>query len=373
MQRVRVAALLLAPALLAFSTQAGAAKPQANQVKQADRPIRTLAMDGARVAYMTDGRVHVWNVRTGATSTVKGRYPSIGKHGNDVGEVAIAGRRVAVITRFWTGNNFVTDEHLFGARLNGSAHELAKSNRYATGDDNNEWHGGWIAGIVGSGHLLAVSTWTTDGSQFTGQRLSLITPSGLRTIASGPDTVVSESADAGHIAVLRSTAAWPSPDGVSPATTVATVGIYSASGALLREIVPSSASQIALSGNELVVLTETKTLEVYDWTTGTLLHTWPVATSTPNRVPGHLAVFGHLAVYAVDPYYFAHKLHLVNLTTGRDVVIAHPVGGYYLSHDAVLGPRGLVYVVNSYQRSHARRPHGKLVFEPLAKLLAAVG
>ena len=54
-------------------------------------------MDGPRVAYMLDSRrVGVWNVVTGATSAIKGNYPSNGHNfGYGRGDVAIAGSRVA--------------------------------------------------------------------------------------------------------------------------------------------------------------------------------------------------------------------------------------------------------------------------------------
>ena len=81
MSRLRVAGLALAAALMLFSAQAASAKPEGSKVKQTAKPIWTLAMDGPRVAYMrNDRRVGVWNVATGSTSTIKGTYPSNGRH-----------------------------------------------------------------------------------------------------------------------------------------------------------------------------------------------------------------------------------------------------------------------------------------------------
>jgi len=63
MRKLRVVGLFVAPAVLLFVAQAGAAKQQANKVKQTGRPVWSLAMDGTRVAYMTaDRRVAVWNL-----------------------------------------------------------------------------------------------------------------------------------------------------------------------------------------------------------------------------------------------------------------------------------------------------------------------
>jgi hypothetical protein len=372
MRRLVTAGLFLA-ALLALSAQAGAAKPQPAKVKKTTRPILTLAMDGSRVAFMrNDRRVAVWNVVTGKTSTIKGTYPSNGKRfGFGTGEVAIAGKRVALITRFATGNSQQTQERLYTASLGGLARQIGKVTNHVTDPqcfecgDPGFSTGDWTAGVVGSGKVLAVSTWTSSDSVSSDERLSLITPKGLRTIVTGPGAIVAESAAGGRIAVLRSTEAWPA-SGVGPATTAPTVGIYSAAGTLLREIAPSSASEIALSGKRLVVLTATNTLEVYDWTTGTLLRTWPVVTQTPRQEGGHLAVYGRLAVYSVDPRYAGpRKLHLLDLTTGKDVVLATAIGSGYASRDATLGLKGLVYAVDS---PAGRRPHGKLVFVPISKL-----
>ena len=249
MRRLHFAGLILALffcALLVGSAHAGAAKPQPNKVKQTANPIWTLAMDGPRVAYASGGRVYVWNVVTGATSVVKGEYSNAG-HSVDAAEIAIAGTRVAWTKRQMFGNTEAS-ARLYTAPVGGKAHLIASA--YFGGE-----HTGWIGGVVGSGHVLAVSTWRWDGTVVTRPRLSLITPTGVRPIVSGLAAIVAASAGAGHIAVLRSTTAWPpGPDDFvspPPTTTAPTVGIYSATGALLRKIAldliptPSSGSRSA--------------------------------------------------------------------------------------------------------------------------------
>ena len=355
--------------LLVLSAQAGAAGQQVGRVKQTGRPIMALAMDGSRVAYMaSDRKVAVWNVATGKTTAVKGAYSRKGSgFGYGSGEVAIAGKRVALITRFVIGNSQQTQEHLYTATLGGSAHQLAKSTNHFTNPQDGQPDGGlsdgtWIAGTVGSGTTLAVSTWSSKDSVASHERLSLVTPNGLHTIATGPGAIVARAANDDHIAVFRSTAAWPADD-VSPATAVPTVGIYSSTGSLLHEIaVDPSAREIALSGKELVVLTEAipqpgslvATLQVYDWTTGALMHVWPVALGHPGG--GGLTVHGRFA--ALEG---AARLHLVDLTTGKDVSIA-PAS----ASRPALGSRGLVYAVNRLKGAD------KIVFVPTAKLLADV-
>ena len=151
------------------------------------------------------------------------------------------------------------------------------------------------------------------------------------------------SADAGRIAVLRSSAAWPYE---WSQTGPVSIGIYSSSGKLLSELKPSSAKEIALTGDRLVVLTEAKTLQVYAWKTGTLTKTWKVVTGTPRLQAGHLAAYGTLATYSVDPRSSdARSVHVLSLTTGKDVVVGTGRSGSlgYYGRDATLGPRGLVY------------------------------
>jgi hypothetical protein len=361
--------LALVGVLLVFVVQAAPAGAPAGRVKQTRSPIATLAMDGSRVAYASGGTVYVWNVLTGATSTMKGKYS---KH---TSEVAIARTRVEWITRYTIGNSLQTQEHLFSATIGSRGRLLASGRRYLGGDVNAEaWYGRWIAGAVGSGKVLAVGTWWSarDGT-CTGQKLNLVSSAGLKQIVVGPGAIISQSADSGRIAVLRSEKAWPMYGQTSALETPVTVGVYSTGGALLKEIAPASAEEIALTGDRLVVLTETNTLEVYNWKTGTLVHTWPIAAAGRSRA-GHLAAYGQLAVYSIDPRSAAaRKLHAMRLTTGKDVVLATGRGTGYYSRDAAIGPRGLVYAIT--YREHARPgapERGKLVFVPLAKVLRAV-
>jgi hypothetical protein len=395
-KRLRVAGLSLALlhfALLVASAQAGTAKPHLGKVKQTVRPIQVLAMDGPRVAYMrSDLRVGTWNVVTGATSVIEGRYPTKGAgFGFGSGEVAIAGKRVALITRFVIGNLYQTQERLYTARVGGAARQLGKLTNHSSyyGDCTVPGSGGsdgtWVGGLVGSGNVLSVSTWRSNESATSGERLRLISPTGLRTIATGPGAIVSQSADRGHIAVLRSTDAWPAYQG-PPGHGTPILGIYSTGGRLLHEIAldvapPNQACGspttnilgIALSGNQLVLLrldvpqpgSATKAFEVYDWTAGALVHTW-----VPQPKACNFAVSGSLAVYSAGCGYLGgtQKLHLLDLATGKDVVIAHAPGngGYITAMDS----HGLVYSANPY--TPRKKAHGKLVFVPTAKLLAAL-
>jgi hypothetical protein len=368
MKRLLVAGLLLA-ALLVVSAQAGAAKPQPNKVKQTPKPIWTLAMDGPRVAYASGGRIYVWNLATGTTSVVKGTY-SNAKHTDNAAEIAIAGKRVAWIKRQQLGNT-EQPQRLYTAPVGGSAIRLRQVLGYrdlACGPGGSQ-----IAGLVGSGGLLAVSTWqwSTSGSVPvpTHQRLNLITPTGLRAIATNPGAIVSASADSGHIAVVAlPTQTWE-PEAYCSSTPPSSAGVYSADGTLLRQVATGPLAEVALSRNLLVVLSATSspTFAVYDWKTGTLLHSWPVARWSPFD----FAVAGQLAVYPVNTGRQSANLHLLNLATGKDVVVATTRNTLY--RNLALDQRGLVYTVNHWDRSPFSGPSsGKLVFMPTAKLLAAL-
>jgi hypothetical protein len=352
-------------AVLLLAVPAATGTAPGGRVKQTHNPITTLAIDSARIAYASGGKVYVLNVRTGATTLMQGSY---NRH---TAEVAIAGKRVAWITRYAVGNSEQTSESLFTGSLTTRGRLLASGRRTAILSEGVPvaWQGRWIAGAVGAGYTLAVSTWwsSADGT-CTAQRLNLISPDGLHQIATGPGAIVAASAipgnaGFGYIAVLRSEEMWP--DGAP--TPAVTVGVYAFSGRLVREITPSSAQEIALTKNELVVLTKTKTLEVYDWRkSGTLLHTWPIAADTPNLRPGHLAAASGVAVYSVDPRRAgSRKLHVVGLATGKDIVLATGNGAGYYARDAAMSPYGLAYAINY-------RDHGKLVFVPMAKLVAKV-
>jgi len=366
MTRLGTLGLLLIAVLLVLTPQA-APVTASGHVKQTSGPIVTLAMDGPRVAYAVGNKVYVWNTLTGVTALMKGRY------GAHTSEVAIAGTRVAWITRYVAGNTYQTEEHLFAAPIGSRSKLLASGRRHQGGDETAPtWYGRWIAGAVGSGKTLAVSTWWSawDGT-CVGQRLNLIAPTGLKTIAVGPGTIMAQSSDSGRIAVLRSEESWPVFDAAAAVETPATIGVYTAGGKLLRELTPSSAEAIALSGDRLVALTHARTLEVYNWRSGTLVQTWS-ADSTARSLRG-LAVYGQLAVYSAYGYGSNRTLHVLGLTTGKDVALAVGRGTGYYGHDAAIGPRGLVYAVNYHQHGRLSEPErGKLVFVPLAQVLRAV-
>lgn len=356
---------IAAPLVLVLVISSAAANAPARKLERASGPVTALAIDGSRVAYSTDGNgVYVWDVR--ARKRWQLRRPT--RSNNPlVQEVAIAGTRVAWITRSVNGNSEETFETLYTASSSGrGAKKLAAAYRvHEFGQDNlQRWRGAWIGGLVGSGNLLAVSRWTTTpnpgGPTFetvSNGTLSLIgSTGGLRRIASGGKAIVSGGTDVGRVAVLEPTGS---------------VGIYSASGALLRELTPTSAQQIAYGGGRLVVLTKTKTLEVYNATTGALEHRWPIKTRRSTLQVGHLQAWGRIALFVVDPRYASHNLTLFDLRTGKCVTLPWQARSAW--NDAAVGQLGVVYAVNSYKAYGGHHPSGTLVFLPMAKVLSMLG
>ncbi|HJU35954.1 MAG TPA: hypothetical protein VJ716_00860 [Gaiellaceae bacterium] len=357
MKKLRTAALLLSPALLLLFAQAGGAAPTQRNVKKTSTPIWKLAIDGPRVAYASGNRIHVWNIATGATSVVAGKYDNV----RFTSQLAIAGKRVAWIKDQQFGNT-EEGEKLYTASISGKAKMIHSVYRHGV-DDPTLTNGGWIEGLVGSGNGIAVSTWRSNGTTATDEQLSLVTSRGLSPLAGGPGAIVASSKDGGHIADLLT----------SPWSDSRSVSIYSTAGDMLQQVAldppdaNTTGTEIAISGNLLVVLTTrlfepsgptTVTLQVYDWTTGDLLNTWPVGI---NHYGGEVSfsVVGKLAAVQGPS-----RLHLVDLDTGKDVTL---VRSGRPGWPPALDSRGLVYATGS-----AVKGSNKLTFVPMAKLLAMV-
>lgn len=346
----------------ASSAVGGSPQPLA---KTTPTRIEALAMDGSRVAYDVSAswpkrpcnRVYVWNLSTGKTTVVSGKGTCDADNsstGAGVRELAIAGTRAAWIVN--VGGNSESDDYLYTSSLpNPKERKLASAMR--TGEVTG-WltcggihaaglHGAWIGCLVGSGNFLAVNRWSTDeDDRVTSARLQTI-GTGLRTIASGADAMDAVSTDGKQVAVLRA-------DG--------SVGLYSAAGKLLRTVTPSTAKEVALRGDYLVVLTKSSRLEVYNSHSGKRLHTWRVANGAR-----YLDVSSKLAAYAAPRTggSYVRVVHVVSFSSGKDRVLATTLTRWRQVVGVELEPTGLVYAVNRTQPSEA----GYLWFTPLSRLL----
>jgi WD40 repeat protein len=359
-------AAVAAPLLLVLAISAASATLPTRKQHHVVRPVAALAMDGPRVAYVTDDNaVRVWNVQTGA---IAGLWPGSGHYMDHpfIPEVAVAGTRAAWITLGIQGNSYETWARLYTSSLTGGTRQVAQAFRTDGYSDSGVqlWNGDWLRGLVGSGKVLAVSRFTTKpNSDFSDNvvsnaRLSLIpaTRGPLRVIASGGQSIVSASSDASRVAVLR-------PDD--------SVGIYSATGVLLKQISPSSAKEIAYGGGRLVVLTDTKTLEVYDSRSGKLLHTWPIHTKRSYLQGGKLSAYGRIGLYVVWPISGTMRIHLVDLDNGKELVLppsSHMSGSQY----GVVRQLGVVYSVNTYRSGTPPKMAATLVFLSTTRALSMI-
>ena len=331
----RLIALLFAA--LALALPAGAAGPR---IKNTNGEVESLAMDGPRVAYAVAGgsgcaKVFVWNVVTEGAAVASGPKTCDADNtstGAGVRELAVAGLRVAWIVN--QGGNTESNDYLYTATLGGAKERLVAS-AFRSGDIDGTLTGAWMNHLVGAGDQIAVNRFTTDESGTITQASLQRLDGGLATLVLGRPALYASSLDLGRIAVLR-------PD--------QHVAVYdAATKKLLLTIRPSSAKEVALRKDYAVVLTRTKTIEVYNSHTGALLKKWAVAAGASR-----LDVHSGIAVYAVGRTLFA-----VRLTDGRDAPIA--TAPRAIEGLEIEAP-GIVYAYNTFK---GLKDVGNLAFVPL--------
>jgi hypothetical protein len=330
---IAVAALLVALDGSA-ATQARQPKKAPIQLKRTAGEIEALALDGTRLAYDVGAEyspkrcntVYVWNLGRHTTTRVSGRQTC----GAD-NTSTVAGSRVAWIVN--QGGNSESGDYLYTALV---AHpgERVLTSAFRTGDVSGTLTGNWLGGLVGAGTFLAVNHWATDshgeittaGLERVGARMS--------DLAQGQATMTARSTDGRQLAVLRS-------DG--------TVGIYSTRAQLRRTVVPSSAAEVALRGDYLVVLTKASRLEVYNSHSGRRLRSWRVAAGAAQ-----LDASSGLAAYSAG-----RTVHVVRLATGKGVFGTRAAGTIAAVQ---LEPSGLAYA------SRGPSNTGRVAFVPMSRL-----
>jgi hypothetical protein len=341
-------ALALGFALLLLTGGSAAGRPAPlPKIKTLTTPgrIEALAMDGSRIAYDVAGSygsktrcnaVYVWNAaRNNAVTRVSSR-PTCGADNTSTGagvrELALAGGRAAWIVN--QGGNSESSDSLYVSDVSHRGERLIAS-AFRSGDVSGILTGNWLGGLVGAGTFLALDHWATDSSgNVTTAKLRRIRTR-LADLAEGAGTMTARSTDGRQVAVLRSDE---------------TVGLYSTRGALLRTVRPSSAAEVALRKDFLIVLTKTRTLEVFNSHSGRKLHSWRVAAGASR-----LDVAAGLAAYAAGA-----RVHVVRLATGKSAFgarAAAPVSAVQLE------PAGLAYAFGRGDRP------AKIVFVPLGRLL----
>jgi hypothetical protein len=347
--------IALAAVVLVAIDGAAAAKPHHPLQKRTAGEIEALAMDGSRIAYDVAGQygsgarcneVYVWNPARG-TTRVSGRQTCGADNsstGAGVRELALAGGRVAWIVN--QGGNSESGDHLYVSSV-ARPHERVVASAIRTGSVDGILAGNWLGGLVGARSFLGLDHWATDsGGAVNSARLQRI-GARLGDLAEGAGTMLAQSTDGRLIAVLRS-------DG--------TVGLYSTRGAFLRSVTPPPATDIAVRGDYLAVLTDDDTLVVYNSHSGRRLRTWRVAHKASS-----LDVSNGIATYAapLPGGGYSRVVHVRRLKTGRDrVLLTTPpqlIG-------VQLEPAGLAY---GFSRIAPGRP-GAVVFVPMSRVVRAL-
>lgn len=343
---------LLALALVA--TAAGTTAAHRTQVKHLQLPVAALAVDGSNVAYDLTSRdatqkhasnkVVVWNVYTGKTVTVSGKKTA-GADGTSTGEgvfqVAIAGSRVAWLVN--EGGNLESSDYLFTSSVTQPkerqvASALRSGDGGCSGRDPVGCTGAWLGGLVGSGNTIAVNRWATDATGHIGSGgLYTVNGTQMTSVATGTNTVQAVASAGGREAVLRA-------DG--------SVAVYSPSGAVLTTVNPPSAIAAALSGPDLVVLTKTRQILLYNSHTGSLGKTIAVH----GKGPQNLDIERNIAIYTTGSV-----VHAVNLSSGRNNVIGTAANQINFAR---IDSAGLAYSSNGVRANFDK---STLVFVPMSR------
>jgi len=359
MQKLGLAFLVLATGLLAglvlLTSASGTSGTSTATFRQLQLPMGALAIDGDRVAYDLNSRsakkphttkVLVWNVRTGRTVKVSGKKTA---HSDDTGtgagafQLAIAGSRVAWIIN--EGGNLESQDYLLTSSVSHpKERQIATAFRSGDGCLGREACAGpWLGGLVGSGNVIALNRWTTDSQgNVTSAGLDVLNGTKLKAIATGTPTVQAVSSDVGREAVLHSDES---------------VAVYSHSGDVLMTLPPASAQEAALSGNNLVVVTKTRQLQVYDVRSGSLKKTL----STQGRGLHNLDVQGNIAIYTTGK-----SVRAANLSSGKTRAVG--TLGNRIAF-ARISNAGLAYAANGTRKAFGT---STLVFVPLSRVKAAV-
>jgi hypothetical protein len=374
MKRLSLIALILASGGtgLALAGSAAGTTPKGASVRHLGQPVEAVAIDGSRIAYDAGAKyvirhgvinkVLVWDVATGTTTKVSGtRTAGVDDSSTGAGvfALAIAGTNVAWMTN--QGGNLEGDDALLTSSVTSPKEKQVatamRSGENCPGREPNNCAGNWPGGLAGSGTVLATNRWTTDGTgAITTGGLYLLNGAKLRKIATGAQTVQAAAADGGRVAVLRS-------DG--------TVGIYASSGESVLNVTPAPrAREIALSGNNLVVLKFGGGLEVYNAKTGAPKKALTVHGSAAQA--DDLDVQGEIATYSTGCQIYQScalgSIRAVNLLTGKDARLGTLRGGigHGLAH---IDSFGLAYAGNGWHSTYGK---GTLVFVPFSRVAAAV-
>jgi hypothetical protein len=357
---MKIAALALVAGLLAVAS-ASAGSPAGSSVVRL-RPTSSVALprgytsvvaDGGRAAAVGACAIRLWRPGLRTTAFVKPCRPPPSTEGStSLDTVVLAGDRLA-----WLRDQ--TESH--GERLytqlvvktgSGKPREVVSTNVdvfSTTGDQ--------LTSLAGSGNTLAFG-WTYNNGDFVNpiedERVyRLVLPSDPRAAPCPEGAGFSSLVLCSNTGVYGSFAQSAANGRVLVNYRDSDAEVVEPDNAVHRLTIPytQSTDDLALSGSEVVVVRARGTaLSTYDANSGALLHNWHIARA--NGL-GALTVAGGYAVFK------AHGLHLVQLSTGRELTLVAPGGKPPL--DASVTSNGLFVVYRVGRRT-------RLGFVPLARL-----
>jgi hypothetical protein len=380
--------------LVGGATGAGSASRTGSQGKKRPdivlttrRPIRELAADGKGFAVMTssapDYERDVTHVVNAWAAPGRKRASFVIRHDDcyhGCGELAVAGNDVAWVEG--AGGNslqlFLMLAKLSGGRLKGVDEA---DNGAGAGEDPE---GSWLGEVLGGGGLLAYNRWDevctqeplppgyACGEWATGDRELVRLASGHPVVVeSGTDVCPLAAVGGGRMAVAtvegdkrdRNVGEAPEQgndcDSGAPGSAGAVI-VLDPSGARLATISAVKDHPpfgIALSRMHLAIL-RSRTLDLYDPATGAKTKTLPVGAAAGLGLGGVTSKFALLRD--------VNLLVLVRLSDGKRISLPLKRGAATGVIDAKLTDAGLFYAFD-VRRGSAK---GRIVFEPMAKLLA---
>jgi hypothetical protein len=287
-------------------------------------PIRDFSMDGHRVAVLLDAphglcdEVRIWSIPWHWLGRINMQEDLTCSRDMEIRSVALGAIRTEwVATKRGTAKVIYTD----GKKCIEEVLATARSARGIL--------------IAGDHHLLAFLS-PHSRSESHDEEAVVNLRSGAAS--SGPGAALGISLDNQRAAVLRR-------DG--------RVNLLSSSGKLIGTVAPTSPTAIALRGERLVALTQNRTLEVWNATSGRLENAWPIPAAVEPRLDVH---------YGIAVFTTKRSVYALLLESGRIAVLARTQSGVR----AQIEEAGVVYRYNA-------RQDGFMRFIPLATVEGALG
>ena len=286
--------------------------------------IGDFSLDGRSVVFVKKDpagicdRVGVWTIPWHYSTDLMDEPPICPEHHarGGISSLVLGGQFVEIVTTYGTTQTLITSTFV---------HCIEKVvTRTALGS-------GSIPALGADGSTLAYAVRPNAGASQVGRLL------GQEPVGSVQRPSVAQiSVDRGRVAVLRLDGRVDVMQG----------------DLVVQTLAPAGARAIALRGQQLAVLTDAGTLDVYGLSNGQLLHRWPLPAGTSPAVDVH---------YGVAVVSSGHRVYAIGLATGRRAVL-------FAAPTAVRAHLDDIGVVYAYDVAHG----GVLGFVPFAAVEQAL-